>query len=818
MRYIKQITALLLLLSFLGSCTKEHNSLQAPEEQAQNQRTITLQVSAPDSQGGTRAELLEQEGTTDFIARFKKEDKVLLYVVQEGIVTPLEATPFASLSSDGKQATLTFTLPASIDQSKPVDIIGYNGFDQGSGSYSKPSLIVTDKTKYSGITNNGQTLPEELKERAAILLPATYYAGIPLKDFSAPVAFKLEQVTPTAEHLENQKVHFEHLGAYEIVYFENRSDKSMRDGITISEPGSMIKKGYAYTDGWNPATRQSETPYLDLLTGEVIAFQNRFTTHPYFIAKGQAPGTTEAYVTWVRPRPEVTALPELVIMKGTFSGTTSEGMIPARSGGMQKGAAYITHGYWDGEKVVALDKDKNPRKGPFVTFTTDLPKGSDFKVKVYISYGNKEGAFIDLNANGKKDLGEAFSDSWDPQTFKVDAPEITLYGAIESIEVPEQGITAVEISPVATLYELNLKKNKLSKEALNKVIEQIPDRSGVKPSILQSLELSIDGNPGLKEGGVKLLDAVNKGWTLDVPIIRNDLPQNYIELRSSGKVFYAVDAEPADRADIWVDLNNNGTKDEGEAITEFGPSKLLLANMTSTHMVIYGKITSLAILHGGVSSFWGVQSDSKYGNPALKHLTISGQHGMMIAVTGIYPELESINLSDNPWYVLVNTAGLPFVQNPEKLKSLNLGNSGSTPIQYGVKHNTIDFTKMSSLTYLNIEGWNWNEQQADLSQLPKLERLVAKGNQMSKLNLKASTELTYVELIGNKLDATALNQLLQDLPDRTGKSPGMLYVAGNPGSGKGNYKLARDKNWRVDARNSISDHPARRPNMEGEDW
>jgi len=30
-----------------------------------------------------------------------------------------------------------------------------------------------------------------------------------------------------------------------------------------------------------------------------------------------------------------------------------------------------------------------------------------------------------------------------------------------------------------------------------------------------------------------------------------------------------IDAAEADRPDVWVDLNNNGTKDDGEAVTEF---------------------------------------------------------------------------------------------------------------------------------------------------------------------------------------------------------------------------------------------------------
>ena len=809
---IKQTTIFLLLLLFLGSCSKQTEGFYAPEREGTGEGTITLQVTAP-SADGLRAQLLEKEGTNDFIARFKAEDNVLLYVVQEGIVYELGATQFADLSSDGKQAKLTFTMPEGVDTSKPVDIIGYNGFHQGSGAnWDPPKIVVNDKNRYE---EKKDKLPETFKDQPALLVAASPYIGKDLSEFSAPCSFRLEQVMPTAENLENQKVHFEHLGAYEIVYFENKSSEPMQDVVGLSEPGNMMNKTYVHNSGYRRGTGVLY-PVIDLVTGNVVYLPSMVVQNPYVSASTHAPGDTKAYVTWVVPNPEVDNIPELVILKGTYSATSSKGVIPGRKGGMQKGAAYITHGYWDGTNVVALDKDNNERKAAFITITTALPKGSDITFKAYVSYNGRDDAFIDLNANGQKDPGEE-PGSWEPKTYKVDATEITFYGAFETIEVPKQQITKVEMSPSNSLYSLDIRKNQLSTEALNTLIEQIPDRTGVTPDILKPLTLSISGNPGL-EGDVHLLQAVEKNWKLDVPIIRNDQPQNYIELKNTKGLYYAVDADPADRPDVWIDLNNNGQKEEGEEITKFGPTQVQRADVTSTHLVIYGKLTSITLYQGAVSSYWGIQSDPKYGNPALKHLSLSGMSQMMIAVTGIYPELETLLLNDCPWFVLINTAKLPFVKNPEKLRSLSLGNSGATARQYNVPSNTIDFTKMTGLVYLDIEGWGWNDQEADLSNLPKLERLVAKGNQLTKLNLSVSTNLKYVELIQNQLDAAAINALLESLPDRTGKSPGQLYLAGNPGSGKGQYKIARDKNWRVDVRNTISDHPARRPNMEGEDW
>ncbi|HMR82349.1 MAG TPA: hypothetical protein PKE30_04430 [Niabella sp.] len=61
----------------------------------------------------------------------------------------------------------------------------------------------------------------------------------------------------------------------------------------------------------------------------------------------------------------------------------------------------------------------------------------------------------------------------------------------------------------------------------------------------------------------------------------------------SGWTLY-LDAADADRAGIWVDLNNNGTRDNGEAITKFGreyANRNLFSLGTSKTVVLYGRVT-----------------------------------------------------------------------------------------------------------------------------------------------------------------------------------------------------------------------------------
>ena len=57
-----------------------------------------------------------------------------------------------------------------------------------------------------------------------------------------------------------------------------------------------------------------------------------------------------------------------------------------------------------------------------------------------------------------------------------------------------------------------------------------------------------------------------------------------------------IEAAEADRSEIWVDLNSNGTKDDGEAVTKFGQKytdRNVFALGTSKTIILYGKVTVL---------------------------------------------------------------------------------------------------------------------------------------------------------------------------------------------------------------------------------
>lgn len=808
--YAGLLTLLPILLALAG-CTQE--SFRPTDADTTDGSILTIKVNAPGEDPSLRAVMSQMEDSKDFLVRFKTDDKILLFASQEGKLFEIGEVPFASLSENGKVGTLSVTLPAEIDQSKPIDLVGYNGINQT--SYSKtPNMVYYDKDNF-----DESILGPELKGRALVLMPASSYNGCRIGDFDAPVVFRLRGIVPAETDMTKVEGDFEHIGAYEVVVLENRSDKPFSDPVTFSEPGTRTKKDYVYNGGYRSGVG-TRYPFIDLMTGEVLEL-SQSTPYQSFLsrAKALAPGETGLYMTWVMPRPDLTQIPELTLAAGSYSSTvTSEGLIPARKGPMKSGIAYIGYGYWDGEHIVALDREKEERKTQYVTVTTDIPTGSPITVSAYLDYSSRDAAYVDLNDNNVKDPGEAITKSVGAMEYTVSQPRISFRGAFEDLQLAKQQLTDVEISPVASLYDLDVRNNMLSAAVINKIIDQLPDRSGVKPDDVHHLLLQISGNPGLEEEGVEinLQKALEKGWSVDVPIVRSDLPQNYMELSGEPPftLAFSVEADPAERDKIWIDLNGNGTLDEGEKIETFGSTGANLVNPTTNQLIIYGHITSLTVSYGQVKYYWG---GSDNVNTEIKHLNFSGT-GITACISALYPKLETLLLADNPMLLLINTKELPFLSNPAGLKVLDLGNSGSIIRQMNMAYDMPPFGQMTGLTYLNIQGWDWTSEQVDLSKMTKLERLIASGNKLETIDLSGAKSLKYIELIGNQLTAETIDKLLSDLPDRTGKSPGQLFIADNPGSGSGKYSIARSKNWRVDARNSISNHPARRPNMEGEDW
>ena len=191
-----------------------------------------------------------------------------------------------------------------------------------------------------------------------------------------------------------------------------------------------------------------------------------------------------------------------------------------------------------------------------------------------------------------------------------------------------------------------------------------------------------------------------------------------------------VDAAEAYRAAVWIDLNNNGVKDQGEAITNFGLDSWELGyyaiqNQTIT---IYGKLTKLSLNACGLTSL-NVSEEPFLtrllcGSNSLSALDISNNKELSL----LYCAFNKLSALDLSWQT--------------KLVSLSCANNLFTQL---------DVTNCALLTYLQCE--NNRLTGLDVSQNPELYRLWTNNNKLTGLNVAANTKLAELRCSENTLTA-----------------------------------------------------------------
>ncbi len=168
------------------------------------------------------------------------------------------------------------------------------------------------------------------------------------------------------------------------------------------------------------------------------------------------------------------------------------------------------------------------------------------------------------------------------------------------------------------------------------------------------------------------------------------------------KVKLVINAALADRPDVWLDLNNNGTKDSGEAITVF--SSTTSYTIGAKFFTLYGNVTYLACSGNELTNLDvtndDVLTELYCGNNQLENLELSN-NDQLITLSCKGNKLESLNLFNN-----LNLKGL-FCEN-NNIKSLDI--SDNTHLKKLYCYN-------NELESLNVANGN-NEHFVSLDKLP----------------------------------------------------------------------------------------------------
>lgn len=483
--------SLLLSLIILALSACSDRSINTPEETPTSDgQTYTLRITAgPSSE--TRSIIKDRnskgiilkwnEGMFDLNIAFVQEGKVRL---QRGVEV---------LETKGEYCTFEVTLPKGIDADKKFDLYG----------------IVAQNI----LLKNGRLM---VGVGARPLYELTKYSNN--QDGYVPVYFCTKEVSVFDKEI---KADFVHLGSLAVVTLKNSSDKPWRLAGMAVRPADKVTE--FYHKGSLPFVGNARIPYLNImnLKEAPVDYMTAVTYPDVTIASGE----TQHLGFWFRANTEST--PEVSLVAYDADGrkeiisTNTRG---ARSGAMQPGRAYNLYADWSGTelKLVAPFEKELPSDMPTIKFTLNSVPAEG--ILLSISPSNQEAestAWIDLNANGTFDRGEAITEFQkdlrkDEMTlYKPTETTLTIHGDISGFAVSGVSnkdkeminwLTSLEVSdnsPLSTLvvYNGDIKSADLSGLKRLKELEWVANgtealRLPTNGQTLQSVIVS--GNPGLK--------------------------------------------------------------------------------------------------------------------------------------------------------------------------------------------------------------------------------------------------------------------------------------------------------------------------------
>ena len=186
-------------------------------ERAEQEDVRLIQVDASFSSADTRADLEMSSTSLDLITRWKADDRINIFIVQEGKGYSAISLQVYDISEDGKRCSFSFPLPSGVVLDQPYDIYG-------------------------------------LCDAEGMVVESLVQAKSALKRM-----FWDKRIVPMWFHAEGNgsriQAAFRHLGTYEILHIENQTQQAItfqHDGFTVETPWY---KGFEYTplkDDYDP--------------------------------------------------------------------------------------------------------------------------------------------------------------------------------------------------------------------------------------------------------------------------------------------------------------------------------------------------------------------------------------------------------------------------------------------------------------------------------------------------------------------------------------------------------------------------------------
>jgi len=304
-KYFIWIVSALLIIT---GCTYNEIDNDKPTLEVEG-RTLVITASAPDESPETRLGLEPETGTKNIVVKWKAGD--VLYLVFDQGTAVKEGTPITltqqNISSNGKVATFTITIPQGINVNTQCTIYAVHGATYQLNMYDY--VVVNVSPVGFSLLNALNNVPVS--------------GVVTVNNLLSPIT-----------------INFGHLGLLQCLNFKNISTTDFVITPTLVNNGG-ISWYHTYSGG-------TTAPHYNLYNHQV----SNFTVTPSTTAPVTIPaGGIVQLAQWVMPKNVNT--PEIKLNAAGPGGLTyiSANSKPARGSVMQKGKAYHLYALWDGTNL-----------------------------------------------------------------------------------------------------------------------------------------------------------------------------------------------------------------------------------------------------------------------------------------------------------------------------------------------------------------------------------------------------------------------------------------------------------------------------------
>lgn len=357
--------------------------------------------------------------------------------------------------------------------------------------------------------------------------------------------------------------------------------------------------------------------------------------------------------------------------------------------------------------------------------------------------------------------------------------------AIEYLRIYNNSAKTLNITNCSGLKTLSLENITLTK-LLNEGVENIEN---IYTSNVTISGFDFSGRTALKSvGGMSCSDFSVNGCT---------------SLETVGKITNAgaLDfSECSNLKDASIDFNSNATQSiafQNSGIESFYSR---YANMD----IDFSQLTELKSLefincHEKVTKL-DLSSNLKL---EILHVSSNVSNNQTLQSLSFPKSLKKVYIHDIPYF-----RGTLDLSGLTELEEVDICYVGNSYYNYSVDYNTyfdlLDLSGCSNLKTINKNEDNNSSNYAycgrlkaiDLTGCSSLEECYMKYGMISKFDFSDSPNLIKIDVGSNAMDATAIDNMISTMPDRSESSiQGTYVVSGNSGASTHNEQAANDKGW-----------------------